>query len=100
MATHDRLIQSMAQLFKILGDSTRLRLLTELQDGEQNVTRLCRTMKMAQPTVSHHLGILRMGGVVSTRRSGKEIYYSIREDKPKQGRLLREIIQIAESLNK
>jgi ArsR family transcriptional regulator len=68
----------MAQLFRILGDETRLRVLMTLRDaGEMNVTALCRKLRIPQPTVSHHLGILRMGGLVSSRRLGKEIHYAV-----------------------
>lgn len=69
----------LAQTFRILGDQTRLRIVMELQGGELNVTELCRRLKTSQPTVSRHLGILRMGDVVLNRRSGKEIYYSIND---------------------
>lgn len=77
MAKHDDNITALAQMFRILGDETRVRILIELQDGPSNVTRLCKKLKAPQPTVSHHLSILRMGELVNTRREGKEIFYSI-----------------------
>lgn len=88
------------QLFKMLGDSTRLRLIVELFHGDQNVTQLCRKLKAAQPTASHHLGLLRMAGIVTTRRSGKEIFYSIHREKIQLKRILGEIIQKAGQLTK
>ena len=101
MAMQDRQIQAVAQFFKILGDPTRLRILLELQEKEKNVSMLCKMLKMAQPTVSHHLGILRMGGVVATKRAGKEIFYFIRDlDKPKQAKALRAILENGASLQK
>lgn len=42
-----------------------------------NVSELCKLLKAPQPTVSHHLGILRMGDLVVPRRAGKEIFYTI-----------------------
>jgi ArsR family transcriptional regulator len=79
MAKRIRHLQPLARVFRILGDETRLRILLSLRDGEMNVSSLCNQLKVPQPTVSHHLGILRMGGMVENRRSGKEIYYSVRE---------------------
>jgi len=80
MAKQNSRIAALAQLFRILGDETRLRVLIVLeQRGELNVTALCKTLKVPQPTVSHHLGILRMGDLVINRRSGKEIFYSLND---------------------
>jgi DNA-binding transcriptional ArsR family regulator len=79
MSTDDGHIQDVAKLFRILGDGTRLRILLELQKGQQNVGQLCRKLSVPQPTVSHHLSLLRMGELVKTRRSGKEVFYSVYE---------------------
>ena len=77
MASRQRQMESLAGLFKILGDPTRLKIIGAMIKGELNVTRICRKLKMSQPTVSRHLGILRMSNLVATRRNGKEIYYSL-----------------------
>lgn len=77
MSKQENNIAVLAQMFRILGDQTRLRILMELQDGQRNVTELCKKLKAPQPTVSHHLSILRMGQLVNSRRSGKEIFYSV-----------------------
>ena len=79
MSKTDGHVGELARLLRILGDGTRLRILVELQKGERNVGQLCRTLRLRQPTVSHHLGLLRMSEIVSTRRSGKRVFYSIRE---------------------
>ena len=79
MSNHDGHIQDVARLFRILGDGTRLRILLELQKGQHNVGQLCRKLSVPQPTVSHHLSLLRMGELVQTRRSGKEVFYSVQE---------------------
>lgn len=71
--------EALAQMFRVLGDPSRLRILRMLQDGEMNVTQICKKLKAHQPTVSRHLGIMRMAGLVSTRRSGKMIYYSLKD---------------------
>ena len=79
MARQNRDLQALAQFCHILGDKTRLRIVQTLQDGELNVTALCKTLKLPQPTVSRHLAILRMAGIVDNRRAGKEIHYSLSE---------------------
>jgi DNA-binding transcriptional ArsR family regulator len=65
------------RLLRTLSDSTRLRLLGVLQGGEHNVTDLCRHLGLPQPTISHHLGLLRTAGLVANRRDGKQVYYSL-----------------------
>lgn len=65
------------KLLRILADPTRLRLLGMLQSGELNVSALCSRLSLAQPTVSHHLGLLRSVGLVNNRRDGKQVFYSL-----------------------
>ena len=80
MAKQSGEIQSLAEAFRTLADSTRLRILVVLQDREMNVTQLCKRLRMPQPNVSRHLGILRNAGMVSNRREGKEVFYSVAQD--------------------
>ena len=77
MAKKKKDVQQLAQTLRIMGDETRLRVLLTVQDKESNVTELCNKLKMPQPSVSRHLGILRMGGLVNNRREGKHIHYSL-----------------------
>ncbi len=79
MAGQSRQVEAIARMFHVLGAPTRIRIMQMLQDGEINVTKICKKLKAHQPTVSRHLGILRMAGLVSTRRSGKEIFYSLKD---------------------
>lgn len=72
-----RQVRALAQMFRAMGDPTRLQVLVLLGEGECNVTALCQKLEMPQPTVSHHLGLLRAAQLVEARRSGKEIYYSL-----------------------
>ena len=72
-------VPTLSPLFQVLSDQTRLKLLLVLQEGEQHVTELCKKLHLPQPTVSHHLGLLRMNGLVRNRRSGKLVYYAIDE---------------------
>jgi DNA-binding transcriptional ArsR family regulator len=48
-----------------------------LAAGERNVSSLCEDLKLPQPTVSHHLGLLRMNNVIGNRRSGKQVFYTL-----------------------
>ena len=97
MASRQRQIESLARLFKILGDPTRLQIIVAMVKDELNVTQICRKLKMSQPTVSRHLGILRMSNLVATRRNGKEIYYSL---PIKIRRLLKTLLQRGEAMIK
>ncbi len=79
MAKQNRDLESLAELCHILGDPTRLRIVQALQDDEMNVSAICKALKLPQPTVSRHLAILRMAGLVTNRRAGKEIFYELAE---------------------
>jgi DNA-binding transcriptional ArsR family regulator len=70
-------IRELADVFRVLSDPTRLRILSMLAKGERNVGDLCGEIRLPQPTVSHHLGILRLHSVIASRRDGKHIYYSL-----------------------
>lgn len=64
--------------FRALADATRQDILEMLKEHEQNVNEICRHFeKMTQPTVSHHLQILKRCGLVKSERRGKMIYYTI-----------------------
>ena len=67
-------------LFALLGDETRLGILLVLAGGQQNVTALCKRLGLKQPTMSHHLGMLRMRGVVAARRQGKSVVYELNRE--------------------
>src|SRR5438552_13970989 len=73
----DQDLEQLTSLFRLLSDKTRLNILFLLSEGERNVTSLCDELKLPQPTVSHHLGLLRMNNVISNRRNGKQVFYSL-----------------------
>lgn len=62
---------------KVLANEDRLLLLCQLSQGEMCVSELEEALDIHQPTLSQQLGVLRMEGVVDTRRQGKNIYYSV-----------------------
>ncbi|MGH7214697.1 MAG: ArsR/SmtB family transcription factor [Tepidisphaeraceae bacterium] len=76
-ATTDQDIEQLTGLFHLLSDKTRLNILRLLSDGERNVSSLCQELGLPQPTVSHHLGLLRMSNVIGNRRSGKQVFYNL-----------------------
>ena len=67
----------MVPILRVLADRTRLRIVGLLRGRELNVTSLCEVLDLAQPTVSHHLGLLREVGLVQNRREGKQVFYSL-----------------------
>lgn len=73
-------IDHAAQEFGQLSDKTRLSILVLLSKGPKNVTALCEALDMKQPSVSHHLGLLRRVGLVSNIREGKSVVYEINRD--------------------
>ena len=70
-------VRSFTRLFKALGDETRLRIVAPLSHGELCVCHLEDALRLAQPNVSRHLGILRAAGVVEHRREGSWVYYKL-----------------------
>ena len=76
MASRIDKFEDLARVFHSLGDKTRLAIMTVLADGEMNVTTIQYKLKLPQSSTSHHLNLLRIGGLVKTRRQGKQIFYS------------------------
>ncbi len=74
------LLYDVAELFKIFGDSTRIRILSALLVEELCVCDICSLLNMTKSAVSHQLRILRQTKLVKNRRSGKEVYYSLDDD--------------------
>ena len=70
-------IAATAQVLAVLGDATRLRLLLVLNEGERGVSDLEQLLALPQPTVSHHLGILRRAGLAQARREGRQVFYRL-----------------------
>lgn len=83
--------QLVADIFKQLGDATRVRLFWLLCHCEECVIDLSALMEMSSPAVSHHLRLLRSSGLIVSRRMGKEVYY--RAAPTPQSRLLHSMIE-------
>lgn len=74
----NQLEKDLVQIFKLLSDETRLRILMYLgREKELHVTALCQKLGQSQPAVSHHLALLRVAGLIEARRDGKHNYYSV-----------------------
>jgi ArsR family transcriptional regulator, arsenate/arsenite/antimonite-responsive transcriptional repressor len=78
----DGVVKDLAKVFKLLSDETRLRVLLYLtQDHELHVRALCDMLAQSQPAVSHHLALLRVAGLIESRREGKHNFYRILPDR-------------------
>lgn len=74
----ERVTKDLVQMFKLLSDETRLKILFLLfQRKELNVRTLCDLLHQSQPAVSHHLALLRVAGLIESRRDGKHNFYHV-----------------------
>ena len=71
------LLFELADLFKVFGDSTRLRIMVLISDAELPVNEIAEALNMEQSTISHQLRVLRQNKLVRVRRDGKQMYYSL-----------------------
>lgn len=73
-------LYDLAELFKVFGDSTRVRILFALFESELCVCDLSQALDMTQSAISHQLQILRTNKLVKSRREGKQMYYSLADE--------------------
>ncbi len=83
--------QTIAEVFKQLGDTTRIRIFFLLCHREECVINISAMLDMSSPAISHHLRPLRNSGLIVSRREGKEVYYRA-ADTP-QSQLLHQMIE-------
>lgn len=76
----EEVLYDLAELFKVFGDSTRIRILFVLFEAEVCVCDLAEALQMTQSAVSHQLKILKQAKLVNSRREGKSIFYSLADD--------------------
>lgn len=76
----EEILYDVAELFKVFGDSTRIRILSALLDQELCVCAMAELLGMGQSAISHQLRILRAAGLVRPRRDGKTIYYALDDE--------------------
>ena len=87
----DARFSAAAELFRSLGDPTRVRIFWLLSHREECVINIAAILNMSSPAVSHHLRSLTESGLLESRRDGKEVYY--RAPDTVQGQLLHEIVE-------
>lgn len=73
-------LYDLAELFKVFGDSTRIRILFVLFEAEVCVCDLAETLHMTQSAISHQLRILKQSKLVKSRREGKSVFYSLADE--------------------
>jgi ArsR family transcriptional regulator len=78
------ILLDLADLFKVFGDSTRLRIMVAISKNEMSVLHIAQILNMEQSTISHQLRVLRQNKLVRVRREGKQIYYSLDDDHVKE----------------
>lgn len=79
-------------LLKQMSDPTRLQVILALSEGERHVGALCEQLNQSQPAVSHHLALLRHGGIIAPRRQGKNNFYSLTEVGEELAKVVKNVI--------
>ena len=77
---NSELFEGLADLFKIFGDASRVKILCALTQSEMCVSEISAFLSISQSAVSHQLRILKTSNLVKTRREGKNIIYSLTDD--------------------
>ncbi len=73
-------LYDLAELFKVFGDTTRIRILYELFGGELCVGDIAEKLSMTQSAISHQLRVLKTSRLVRSRRDGKTVYYALDDE--------------------
>ena len=76
----DEVLYELADLFRVFGDSTRIKILYALHDNELCVQCIAESVQLSQSAVSHQLRVLRDAKLVRFRREGKTVYYALDDD--------------------
>ena len=76
----EELLYDLAELFKVFGDSTRIKILYVLLESEMCVCDIASLLNMTQSAISHQLRVLKQSSLVKFRREGKSIFYSLADN--------------------
>ena len=76
----DNIFNKLAEFFKIIGDTTRTRILFALDQNEMCVCDIANVLGMSKSSISHQLGTLRRSGIVKCRKEGKEVFYMLDDE--------------------
>ena len=77
---NNELFDALADLYKVFGDGTRVRILCALTQSEMNVGEISEFLEITQSAVSHQLRVLKTSGLVKSRRNGKAMIYSLADE--------------------
>ncbi len=80
----DDTINRVAEFFKILGDTTRVKILFALDQNELCVCDIANILNMSKSSISHQLGTLRRSGIVKCKKIGKEVFYMLDDEHVKE----------------
>jgi len=80
----ERELGALSDFFKVLGDSTRAKIISALDESEMCVCDLAVLLGMTKSAISHQLGLLRRSNLVKNRREGRVVYYSLSDDHIRQ----------------
>jgi DNA-binding transcriptional ArsR family regulator len=95
---HDDRVVPLADLFRLLGDPTRLRIVLACVDEQRAVGAIAESLGLSQSLVSHHLRLLRAARIVRAERQGKQVFY-LAADRHISGMLAGMLEHVAEPLN-
>jgi DNA-binding transcriptional ArsR family regulator len=84
--------QQAAILIKHVSDPTRVRIVLLLAEGERHVGAISEVVDQKQPAVSHHLALLRYGGIVAQRREGKNNFYALTEPVERLASIVKDVV--------
>ena len=84
MLNDEDLFNNLAEFFKILGDTTRVKILSALDKNEMCVCDIANVLSMSKSSISHQLGTLRRSGIVKCKRVGKEVFYMLDDEHVKK----------------
>ena len=73
-------IEQSINIFKALGDRTRLLIVYSIMDEAKSVNVITNELKMTQSAISHQLQVLKLNGIIKSERKGKEVYYSLDDE--------------------
>ena len=77
-------LYNLAELFKVFGDSTRIRILCALDEAEMCVCDIAYLLNMTQSAISHQLRVLKQASLVRSRKDGKIVYYALNDEHVKK----------------
>ena len=77
---NENTFNKLAEFFKLLGDTTRAKILWALDQNEMCVCDIANVLGMSKSSISHQLGTLRRSNIVKCRKQGKEVYYTLDDD--------------------